>query len=160
MNLLLGYLFSSTHVSDAFSRFQEVNRLFWVFFYSCDCFGMIVVLFNSKICVYECSVRVDCLWQTFVSLDVTTFFFFLQECILCVCSCQFLSIYFVFSSFIICQVTWSCRIHGLLLCRGVIRTSECHGWRGSSNAGALGGAEYTLIAIAPKSTLARSSSTC
>ena len=65
------------------------------------------------------------------------------------------------------QVGWGCRTHRLLLCRGV-RTPpqqvswiwhETIWWWRSSNAGALGNAEYPFVAIAPRSTLARRGST-
>ena len=66
-----------------------------------------------------------------------------------------------------CPVGWGCRIHRLLLCRGVrplpptrvldmtlnnlmVRFQEC--W-------SFGKTEYHIIAIAPRSTLARSGST-
>ena len=52
---------------------------------------------------------------------------------------------------------WGCRIHWLHLCRGVRRVSwlwhKKFWWWGSSNAGALGNAEYPFIAIPPRSTL-------
>ena len=51
---------------------------------------------------------------------------------------------------------WPCRIHRLLLCKGVKLFKR---WRGSSNAGALGNAENPFIAIASGSTQARSGST-
>ena len=65
------------------------------------------------------------------------------------------------------SVGWECRIHRLLLGRGVRpppqRLSwiwyETIWWWGPSGAGALGNAEYSFIAIAPRFTLARSGST-
>ena len=63
-------------------------------------------------------------------------------------------------------VSWgSYRIHQLHLCSGVKKTKKqwlswiwhkAIRWWGSSNAEALGKAEYSFIAIAPRSTLARS----
>ena len=61
---------------------------------------------------------------------------------------------------------WGCRIHWLLLCKR-IDLHQCVSWiwhetiwwYGSNNAGALGNAEYSFIAIDPWSTLARSGST-
>ena len=54
-----------------------------------------------------------------------------------------------------CPVGWGCRIYRLLLCRGVRppqRVSwiwhETIWWCGSSDAGALGNEEYSIIAIA------------
>ena len=65
-----------------------------------------------------------------------------------------------------CPVGWDYRIHRLQFCQGIRppkRVSciwhEKIWWRGSSNAGALGNAEYPFIAIAPRSTLARIYST-
>ena len=57
-------------------------------------------------------------------------------------------------------VGWGCRIHRLLLCRGVGPPPR-YEWpsRGSNDAGALENAEHPFIAIAPKSTLARNDST-
>ena len=67
--------------------------------------------------------------------------------------------------FIPLKVNWSCIIHWLCLCRGE-RLPQWEfwiwhltvWWLGSSNAGALGNAEYLLIAIAPRFTLAQSGS--
>ena len=63
-------------------------------------------------------------------------------------------------------IGWGCRINRLLLCRGVKLPQavswiwhEAIGWWDSSNAEALGKAEYSFIAFAPRSTLARSGST-
>ena len=58
-----------------------------------------------------------------------------------------------------CPVSWDCRIHRLLLCGGVRHPQRVSWWWGSSNAGALGNAEYPFIAIALRSTLPRSGST-
>ena len=66
-----------------------------------------------------------------------------------------------------CPVGWGCRIHRLLLCRGVrpppptsvLIWHQTIWWWGSGNAGALGNAEYPFNAVAPRSTLARSGST-
>ena len=75
--------------------------------------------------------------------------------------------YFVASSlFLLCPVNWGCRIHRVYLYRKVRphqRVSriwlQTIWWWDSSNAGDLGNAEHLLIAIAPRSTLARSGST-
>ena len=63
-------------------------------------------------------------------------------------------------------VRWGCRIHRLHLCRGVRLLQQMSWiwhktiwWWGSSNAGALGNAEYPFIVIAFMSTLAWSGST-
>ena len=61
-----------------------------------------------------------------------------------------------------CPVGWGCRIHRLLLFRGVRPPNECPGYdtkQSFSKTGALGKAEYPFIAIAPRSTQARSGST-
>ena len=59
-------------------------------------------------------------------------------------------------------VGWGCRIHWLHLCRGV-RLPQRVFWymtrNNLSRAGALGNAEYSFIAIAPRSNLAWSGST-
>ena len=67
----------------------------------------------------------------------------------------------------LCPIGWGCRIHRLLLRRGVRLPHqwvsciwhETIWWWGSSNAGALGNTEYPFIAIARRSTLTRSGST-
>ena len=63
-------------------------------------------------------------------------------------------------------VGWGCTIYWLRLCRGlrppptsVLGMTLIIWWWGSSNAGALGNAKYPFIAIAPRSTRARSGST-
>ena len=62
-------------------------------FYSGNCFDEVVILFISRICACECSVRVNCPWRIFVSANVSLFlfyflfFFYLQVCIMCVCLC-------------------------------------------------------------------------
>ena len=63
-------------------------------------------------------------------------------------------------------VGWRCRIHKLLLCRWVRPPRRSIWdmtlkiwWWGSSNAGALGNAEYLFIAITPRNTLGWSGST-
>ena len=67
-----------------------------------------------------------------------------------------------------CPVSWCCKIHLALLCRGVrplpsqwVSWIWCKTiwWSGSSKAGALGNAEYHFIAIAPRSTLSWNGST-
>ena len=66
----------------------------------------------------------------------------------------------------LCPAGWDCRIYRLHLCRGVRPPERVSWiwhitvwWWGSSDAGALGTAEYPFNAIAPGSTLARSGST-
>ena len=99
----------------------------------------------------------------------------------CVCVCIYIYIYmewgimFFTVSFIsklhitmtLCPVSWGCRIHRLHLC-GEVRPHPrwvpwiwhwTIWWWGSSDAGALGNAEYLFIAIAPRSTLAWCGST-
>ena len=66
-----------------------------------------------------------------------------------------------------CPDGWGCRIHCLLLCRGLRPLHqqvswiwhETIWWWGSGNFRALGNAEYPFIAITPKSTLAQSGNT-
>ena len=65
-----------------------------------------------------------------------------------------------------CPVSWGCRIHRLLLCRRVRLLlwvswiwHKTIWWWGSSNAGALGNAEYPFIAITLRFTLTLSGST-
>ena len=64
-----------------------------------------------------------------------------------------------------CPVGWGSRIHRLLLWRGVRPPKRMSWlryltiWWGSSNAGALGNAEYHFIAITSRSTLVRIGST-
>ena len=65
-----------------------------------------------------------------------------------------------------CPVSWGCRIHRPLLCRGIRSIQQVSWiwhqaiwWWGSNNAGPLGNAEDPFIAIAPRSTLAQSGST-
>ena len=60
-----------------------------------------------------------------------------------------------------CPVGWDWRIHRLLLCTGVRPRQRVSWiwfwiiwWCDSSNAGALGNAEYPFIAITPRSTIA------
>ena len=47
-------------------------------FYCGGCFDRVGVLFNSRICVFECPVRVNCPRQTFISADVVSIFLFLR----------------------------------------------------------------------------------
>ena len=65
-------------------------------------------------------------------------------------------------------VGWGCRMHRLHLCMVVGKTTPPRlswiwhkpiWWWGSRNAEAFGNAEYSFIAIAPRSTLTRSGST-
>ena len=84
---------------------------------------------------------------------------------MCVCVCVCVVVVVVV---VVCPVGSGCRIHRLLLCRGVrpppnecprYDTKQPDGDDTKQPAGALGNAEYPFIAIAPRSTLARSGST-
>ena len=94
-NLLLSYLFSfntcfwcplSSSGSEVFCSCVPLDL------YSGNCFDQVVVLFNSRICVNEFSLRVD--FENFVSEGVVSHFFlpsflylFTREYSLCLCVC-------------------------------------------------------------------------
>ena len=61
----------SIHISNFRVVFRKrmINLGVFFSFYRGDCFDRNVVLFNSRICVRECSFGVNCPWKTLASLD-------------------------------------------------------------------------------------------
>ena len=107
------------------------------------CYEIHVMLFNCNLCLHQ--VKWFQLLQSSISTQLNSF------------NNWYLTLVILFIKYF-CPVGWDCRIHWLHLCRGIRpphqRVSwiwhKTLWWWSSSDAGALGNAEYFFIAIAPR----------
>ena len=106
------FVFKLFFLQHVFLTFKVVFRMLIVdlsipfTFYSGDCFDRVVILFNFRICVCECPVQVNWLWQTLVSADILLHPSLSNKSVFCVfaclhgylyaCMCIYFYLFFVF----------------------------------------------------------------